>query len=86
MKEEIKDLAWEKLTSRKFHVTLVGYVSATLFFYWGLLPPELWVDFSKWLFAIYVVGNSFEHFANQGIKVGGPPKSQTQRQSQNRTE
>jgi len=85
VKEEIRDLAWEKLTSRKFHVTLVGYVSATLFFYWGLLPPEQWVNFSKWLFAIYVAGNSFEHFANQGIKLGSP-KSQTQRQSQNRTE
>ena len=68
-KENIKDLIKKKLTSRKFHVTLIGYVSATLFLYWGLLPPDLWVDFSKWLFAVYTIGNSFEHFTNQGIKV-----------------
>ena len=76
-KQSIRDLIYRKLTSRKFHVALIGYVSATLFFYWGLLPPELWVDFIKWIFAIYTVGNSFEHFANQGIKVKTPSSEES---------
>jgi len=60
-KESIQDLIYRKLTSRKFHVTLIGYVSATLFFYWGLLPPELWVELVRYLFLIYVAGNVGEH-------------------------
>jgi len=86
MKESTKDFLWERLTSRKLHVTLVGFVSATLFFYHGMLPPDQWVSFVQWIFAIYVAGNAFEHFANQGIKLGQPKPKTKSRLSQHKDE
>ena len=74
-KQSIRDLIYRKLTSRKFHVALIGYVSATLFFYWGLLPPELWVDFIKWTFGIYAISNIGEHVTRSVENSGrGPVK------------
>ena len=75
MKESTKDFLWERLTSRKLHITIVGFITATVFLYHGILPPEQWTSFMKWIFAIYVAGNSFEHFAKQGIKLGKPKTS-----------
>lgn len=75
MRESTKDFLFERLTSRKLHITIVGFITATIFFYAGMLPPELWVEFIQWIFAVYVAGNAFEHFANQGIKLGEPETS-----------
>ncbi len=69
MNDNFKQDLKRRLTSRKLQVTVVGFVSATVFFYIGILPPDLWVDLTKWVFAVYVAGNSFEHFTNQGIKI-----------------
>ncbi len=86
-KQSIRDLIYRKLTSRKFHVALIGYVSATLFFYWGLLPPELWVELVRYLFLIYVAGNVGEHATKSleksvrdsmnGSNQTGPPRPQS---------
>ncbi len=72
MNEKTKDFLWERLTSRKLHVMIVGFVTATIFVINGIITPDIWSSFVKYTFAIYVAGNSFEHFANQGIKLGKP--------------
>lgn len=85
MNEETKDFLWERLTSRKLHVMIVGFVTSTIFLLNGMITPEIWSGFVKYTFAIYVAGNSFEHFANQGIKLGTPKpsnKSQFNQQKQ----
>lgn len=64
MDEDLRKKVKEKLTSRKLHVAIVGFVSATLFFYFGMLPPDLWVELIKWLFGLYAIGNVGEHIAN----------------------
>jgi hypothetical protein len=72
MTEETRDFLWERFTSRKLHVMVLGFVTATIFLYTGYITPQIWSDFLQFTFAIYVAGNSFEHFANQGIKLGKP--------------
>lgn len=56
-----------KLSSRKLHVAVIGFISATIFFCLGMLPPDLWVELVKWLFGLYAIGNVGEHLAN-GMK------------------
>lgn len=85
MTQETRDFLWERFTSRKLHVMVLGFVTATLFLYHGFITPTIWSNFVQFTFAIYVAGNSFEHFANQGIKLGSPKpmtKSQYHQQEQ----
>lgn len=72
MNQETRDFLWEKFTSRKLHIMILGFISATVLLYHGYLTPQIWSNFVQFTFAVYVVGNSFEHFANQGIKLGKP--------------
>lgn len=72
MKESTKKFLWERLTSRKLHITIVGFVISTVFLYYGILPPAEWTSFVKYIFAIYVAGSSIDKFANQGLKFGQP--------------
>ena len=70
MPEEISEESLKaKLKSRKLHVTLAGFLVSTFFLWMGPLSGSEWVDFTKWLFAIYVTGNSLEHFSKRGLKI-----------------
>ena len=72
MPDEIQEESLKtKLKSRKLHITLVGFVVATSFLWIGPLSGSEWVEFTKWLFGIYVTGNSLEHFSKRGFTNGG---------------
>lgn len=75
MTEATKDFIWERFTSRKLHIMVLGFVTATIFVVNGIITPQIWSEFLQFTFAVYVAGNSFEHFANQGIKLGQPKVS-----------
>lgn len=64
MNEELKDNTIRRLTSRKLHIAVVGFVAATALLATGNLSSEMWVDFIKWIFAIYAGGNVGEHLSN----------------------
>lgn len=81
MEDSTKQYLWERFTSRKLHVMVLGFVTATIFLYTGHITPQIWSNFLQFTFAIYVAGNSFEHFANQGIKLG-KPKPMTESRTQ----
>jgi hypothetical protein len=57
-----KDLK-RRFSSRKLHIAIIGFVSATCFFYAGMLPPDLWVEFIRWIFAVYAGANVGEHLS-----------------------
>jgi hypothetical protein len=63
MSEDISQDLKRRLTSRKLHIAIVGFVSATLFFWAGMLPPEIWADFVRWIFAVYAGANVGEHLS-----------------------
>jgi len=63
LKEDIK----KRLSSRKLHVVIVGFITATFFFYFGMLSGALWVDFMKWIAGIYMGANVGEWFAKKGM-------------------
>jgi len=50
-------------TSRKLIGLLLFFVIATVALFIKILSPELWVDFSKWIFLAYVGGNVASKFA-----------------------
>jgi len=64
VKEDIKKDLKRRLTSRKLHVAVIGFIAATLFFYFGMLSGALWVELVRWLFALYAAGNVGEHMAD----------------------
>lgn len=47
--------------SRKFWLMMLLFVTATLMFYLYRLESGEWVEFVKWIFGIYAVGNVGEH-------------------------
>lgn len=65
MNEDLKQNMKKRFSSRKLHVTIVGFVSATIFMYSGQLSGELWVDFTTWLFTVYIAGNAAQHASEQ---------------------
>ena len=50
-----------RLSSRKFQVTVIGFITSTVLVVQGILPPGEYVEFLKWLFTAYVAGNVGEH-------------------------
>lgn len=67
-KENLIEDVKRRLTSRKLHVAVVGFIAATFFFYYGMLSGALWVELLKWIFGLYSVGNVGEHFADAAKK------------------
>lgn len=64
MDKELKDNVIRRLTSRKLHIAVVGFVAATALLTTGNLSSEQWVEFIKWIFAIYAGANVGEHLSN----------------------
>lgn len=53
----------KRFLSRKFILTVLIEVGATIFVLTGALDVDQWMQLSKWILGIYAVGNAGEHIA-----------------------
>lgn len=71
----MSDRLKSNMKSRKLWIFIFLFFFGTSVWYWSeaSMFPE-WVDFIKWIFGIYIIGNGIEHGANAYKNENGKKK------------
>ena len=57
------------MKNRKVILVCLFFIASSVYLFLDKLTGELWVEFMKWLWTAYIIGNGAEHYSS-AIKNG----------------